>query len=142
MSRAFLSTVAAALLLSGCANQESAPYQELKALFQKADKSGDGRVSREEFADFLIAKSFSEYDRNGDGEVTLEEFLAGGGTTATFRKIARPGRNSFTLAEALANREVVNRMAKPFDEADVNGSGTVSWAEFVAWQERAQPYIR
>ena len=133
---------AVVLLGPGCANQEPAPSRDVQALFRQADRNGDGRVSREEFSDFLIAEAFANYDRNGDGMVTLEEFVAGGGTAATFRKIARPGSNSFTLADALASREVVNRMARPFDEADVNGSGSVSWQEYLAWRDRAQPYIR
>lgn len=140
--RKWAAVIASLVGLGGCASQQPSPPADVRALFRQADKNGDGRVTREEFADFLIAEAFASYDQNRDGKVTLEEFLAGGGTVATFRLLAPRGASSFTLADALASEEVQRRMAKPFDEADVNGSGNLSWQEFLAWRERASAYIR
>lgn len=59
----------------------------MKAMFSKADTSGDGTVDSTEFSDFLsqgpLANSvnaedaFKKYDTNGDGKLSSDEFKAG-----------------------------------------------------------------
>uniref|UniRef100_UPI00001109A4 CALBINDIN D9K n=1 Tax=Bos taurus TaxID=9913 RepID=UPI00001109A4 len=61
--------------------------EELKGIFEKYDKEGDGQLSKEElklllqteFPSLLKGMStldelFEELDKNGDGEVSFEEF--------------------------------------------------------------------
>lgn len=139
----FLPALVGAAIFTGCSNlTEQPPQRDLQALFAKADTDGDGRVSRDEFADFMVGEVFTNYDRNGDGTVTLEEFVAGGGTPENFRKINRSGTGRITLAEARASSLVRETMITPFDEADTDGSGYVTWEEFQQFRARAQPYIR
>lgn len=138
--------LAAALLITGCASpstsSDSGRPATLKELFDRADANGDGRVSRDEFIDYMVEDVFVRYDKNGNGYVTEEEYVAGGGTPEDFRKINRSGSGKITLQEAKTSKLVRDTMMPPFDEADVNQNGSVSWVEFQAFLERAAPYTR
>lgn len=136
--------VAGIFLIGGCATGPQAKKRPatIEELFRRADANGDGRVSRDEFINFLIEDAFQRYDRNGDGYVDLEGYIAGGGTESDFRKINRSGTGKVTLQEAQASPLIRNRMAKPFDEADKNGNGYITWDEFQEYMERARPYTR
>lgn len=140
----FLGSAAALLMLpGGCAQREAATGDAaLLQRFKQADVSGDGKVSRDEFTDFLITESFQSYDKNGNGYVTLEEFVAGGGTEETFRKIDRRGTGKVTLADAKASRVIRDRMVKPFDEADTTRSGYLTFEEFVAFRKAYRDAVR
>ncbi len=141
-SSVILLALSFAFLTSGCVNPSKKPQsRDLEALFKKADADGDGRVSREEFADFMIEQVFVNYDRNGNGFVTQAEYLDGGGTLEGFRKINRSGSGKITLPEAKASKLVRDRMTLPFDEADGNGNGYVTWDEFQKFRVRAAPYV-
>lgn len=129
--------------LGGCAHRDGAAGDEaLLKRFKQADVSGDGKVSRDEFTDFLITESFELYDKNGNGYVTLEEYVAGGGTEETFRKIDRSGHGKVTLADAKASPIVRNQMVKPFDEADTERTGYVTFGEFVAFRKNFRSAVR
>jgi Ca2+-binding EF-hand superfamily protein len=128
------------LALGGCATAPQRPSVE--ALFKKADASGDGRVSRAEYEDFMIEEMFAQYDKNGDGFVTEAEFLADGGTVKTFREINVSGTGKITLVEARASKVIRQRLAAPFIEADVNRNGFVTWEEFQAARARTKAYVR
>ena len=131
-----------AFLTSGCVTPSKQPQsRDLEALFKEADADGDGRVSREEFADFMIEQVFVNYDRNGNGFVTQAEYLDGGGTLEGFRKINRSGSGKITLSEAKASKLIRDRMTLPFDEADVNDNGYVTWDEFQKFRIRAAQYV-
>lgn len=132
----------AAALLSGCATQPQSGNAALMKRFKQADASGDGKVSRDEFVDFMITESFVNYDKGNKGYVTLGEFTAGGGTPATYRRIDRDGNGRVTLADAKASRIVRNQFVKPFDAADTSGTGYVTFDEFVAYRAAAAPYVR
>lgn len=114
----------------------------IEELFKKADQNGDGKVSRQEFSDLLITEAFGIYDPKGRGYVTLDEYVAGGGTAEDFRKIAKPGSDRFTLADAKSSKMVRDRMSTPFDGADVDGTGFLTWKEFEAYRKLAAPYTR
>lgn len=133
--------VSGLILLGGCVSTAKKPAT-VEELFKRADASGDGRVSRVEFEDFMIDDMFAQFDRNGDGFVTEAEFVADGGTVKTFRIINRSGTGKITLAEAKASPLVRSRLAAPFREADANGSGAVTWDEFQAARNRARAYVR
>ena len=138
----FLLALIVSVFIGGCATTSTPKPRNLEALFKKADTDGDGRVSRDEFADFMIEEVFANYDKNGNGYVVEAEFVAGGGTPETFKKINRSGTGKITLEEAKASKLIRDTMTVPFNEADVNGNGYVTWDEFQQFRARAQPYIR
>lgn len=129
--------------MTGCAARQSGDAALLKR-FRQVDKNNDGKVSRDEFTDFMIAEAFALYDKKGDGFVTLEEFTAGGGTPKTFRAIDRSGKGKVTLADAQASKIVRDQMSIPFDEADADlgSKGFISFKEFVAFRKKASDYVR
>lgn len=129
------------LSFGGCATTAKRPAT-VEELFKRADKSGDGRVSRAEFEDFMIESMFANYDKNGDGFVTETEFVADGGTVKTFREINVSGTGKITLEEAKASKLIRSRLALPFKEADVNGNGYVTWEEFKAARAKTRAYVR
>jgi Ca2+-binding EF-hand superfamily protein len=139
----------ALLTLNACSTTKKTPRGmyginplSIEELFKRADTNGDGKASRNEFTDLLITEAFGIYDPKGRGYVTLAEYEAGGGSAADFRKIAKPGADRFTLADAKASPLVRDRMAKPFDGADVDRSGFLTWQEFEAYRKLAAPYTR
>ena len=134
-----------ALLPVGCATAPS-PGSEaaLKKRFNQVDASGDGKISRDEFTDFMIEEAFAMYDKDGKGYVTLDEYVAGGGSERAFKQINKSGSGKVTLAEAEASDLVRRQMAQPFDEADADSGGTgyVSYDEFVAFRGKIRDAVR
>lgn len=143
MKNLILLLALSSLVLAGCAQRKAADGNAaLMKRFQQADVSGDGKVSRDEFVDLMITEAFANYDRTGKGYVTVEEYVAGGGTPAGYRKIDRRGLGKVTLADAKASKLVRDQMAIPFDQADANNSGYVTFEEFVAYRKQAAEFTR
>jgi Ca2+-binding EF-hand superfamily protein len=129
------------LSFGGCTSTPKRPAT-VEELFKRADRNGDGRVSRKEFEDFMIENMFATFDRNGDGFITEKEFVADGGTVETFRAINVSGTGKVTLEEAKASKLIRDRVDLPFREADVNGNGYITWEEFQAARAKARAYVR
>lgn len=110
--------------------------------FKTADANGDGLLAREEATNLLIADAFARYDANGDGTVDAEEYKAGGGDAEGFAKLNSSGSGALTLEEAQANPAAVERMALPFDEADVNGNGSITLDEFLTYRRELEAAVR
>ncbi len=128
-----------ALLLASCATT-STPTPEQK--FQRADKNGDGSVSRVEATNLMIADAFVMYDSNGDGFVSEAEFVASGGSSENFRKINKSRNGKISIAEAQANPAVFNTFAVSFDEADSNKNGQVTWVEYQSYLKSRDAAVR
>lgn len=127
------------LLLAACATPStSTPEQK----FNKADKDGNGTVSRIEATNLIIADAFAMYDANGDGFVTEGEFVASGGTPENFRKINKSGSGKISLAEAQSSPLVFNTFAVSFHEADTNKDGQVTFAEYQSYLVKRNAVVR
>jgi len=138
-----LLSLGVAVVFGACAHREPASGNAaLMRLFEQADRDGDGRVSRREFTDFMIAEAFTLYDKNGDGFITMEEWTAGGGTEATFRAMGGTPGGRLTLEQVKASKAAQNQMALPFDGADQSRTGFLTYEEFAAFRQAAAPYVR
>ncbi len=132
-------TLLPALLLAGCATT-STPSSEQK--FQRADKNGDGSVSRMETTNLIIADAFAMYDSNGDGFVTEAEFVASGGTPQNFRKVNKSRSGQIPLEEAQASPMIFDTFVVSFDEADANKDGQVTLAEYQSYLQLRDAAVR
>ncbi len=139
-SMKLIKTLLPAFLLASCATTSTPTTPEQK--FQRADKNGDGSVSRLEATNLIIADAFAMYDTNGDGFVSEAEFVASGGTPANFRKINKSGSGQISLAEAQASSGVFNTFVVSFDEADTNKDGKVTWVEYQSYLKRRDAAVR
>ena len=126
------------LFLVACASQTPS----LESRFNAADQDGDGLVSRSEATNLMIAEVFKLYDTNGDGFVDEAELVAGGGDVAKFRKATQATGGRMSVAGAQANPAIIETMAVPFDEADVDGNGAISLEELEAYQAKLRAAVR
>ena len=130
-----------AVLLASCATTATT-QQTPEQKFQRADKNGDGSVSRVEATNVMIADAFAMYDSNGDGFVSESEFVASGGTSENFRKINKSGSGTISLEEAKASPAVFNTFVVSFDEADANKDGQVTLAEYQGYLKMRDAAVR
>ena len=126
------------LLLVGCATQSPS----LESRFNAADKDGDGQVSRQEATNVMIGQVFELYDTSGDGLVDEAECVAGGADVTKFRAATKATGGKMSLADAQANPSIVEHMAVPFDEADVNGNGAITLEELQAYKVKLDAAVR
>ncbi|MEX1114956.1 MAG: hypothetical protein WEB53_06885 [Akkermansiaceae bacterium] len=135
-----IKTLLPACLLASCAATTPAVSPEQR--FQRADKDGDGSVSRVEATKQIISEAFAMYDSNGDGFVSETEFVASGGKLENFRKINQSGSGKISLQEAQANRQVFNVFVVAFDEADADKDGKVTLAEYQSYLKLRDAAVR
>jgi len=133
--------LAAALSFSSCASKSSST-PSVESSFKSADLDGNGKVSRSEYDSHLIGEMFARFDTNKDSVITEKEFLANGGTKEGFHKINASGSGKITLQEARSSAGVKKTLDAPFKEADANGDGQVTLAEFTAARAKALDYVR
>ena len=126
--------------------------ERLAEQFRRADKDGNGVLSRDEAADYapLRANRFDAVDINGDGRISPEEIRAfrkteriarrarrnlrgGRGRSKFDRYFARAdtdGDGALTRAEAAIG---LPRVGRKFSRIDRDGDGRVTWEETQAW---------
>lgn len=132
--------LAAALFITGCATTPPAPTPEQR--FKSADTNGDGVVTRAEYDSHQITEMFVRFSGSEDSVITEKQFIDNGGTAEGFRKINTSGSGKITLEEAKASPVVRKSLDAPFKEADANGDGKVSLAEFLIARKNALEYVR
>jgi Ca2+-binding EF-hand superfamily protein len=107
-------------------------------LFKDADLNHDGKVTAQEFADFVLTLVFNTYDANNTGKLSRTEYVAlvKGPETATTDAewiIMDPkGLGYITLADYLKDSIAVNQMKKDFKKLDKSGKGYVTMADLPA----------
>ena len=95
-------------------------------LFERADKNGDGFVTRVEF-NASRAVMFAHLDSNGDGAITQAEVEA---ARKAFReRMGKPPVGTHEHAQHKKHRSFLERI-------DANGDGRVGGAEFAAAGDR------
>ena len=141
-SKLLLYAITLGILTSGCATQSKRDSKPptLEAQFRKADRNGDGKVSREEYGKLMIDEMAEYFDANGDGVVSKSEFVALGGSAESFDRLDSRGDGLLTAEEAKSSKEVVELLTVAFVGADINGDGYVTLEEAKAYREKARPY--
>jgi Ca2+-binding EF-hand superfamily protein len=142
----FLAPALAAVLfaLTSCAHvaKRPTPPPTLDELFDKADRDGDGRVSRDEFSGVMIEQAFYWMDGDHKGTISEAEFIAAGGTKAVFLQIDTERKGYFTVEDAKASEVARKAMSLPFDGADKNKNGSITRAEFLDYKKQAAAVTR
>ncbi len=100
----------------------------MRAAFEAADTTGDGRIDEAELAADTIA-AFVTVDRNGDGRLSAEELRDAG--------VVNIGTLDVDKNDSLTIVEVMNAKIVEFQNADTNGDGDL-WIEEFATFERAR----
>jgi Ca2+-binding EF-hand superfamily protein len=129
-----------AVLVSGCVSQSENPSENLAA---RVDQSKDGRISKEEFVDWNIARIFKLYDAGGKGYVTLEDWqrLQGTSKDAQYKRLDANHDGKVTLAEARANPRVRAALGGTFADADTNHDGWIDRKEAAAYLVKRQTFV-
>jgi Ca2+-binding EF-hand superfamily protein len=129
-----------AVLATGCVTRSASPSDNLAA---RVDQSKDGRISKEEFVDWNIARIFKLYDAGGKGYVTLADWqrLQGTSKDAQYKRLDAKHDGKVTLAEARANPRVRALLGGTFTDADTNHDGWIDHKEASAYLEKRQSFV-
>lgn len=119
-------------------------------MISRADKDGDGRVSRKEFIETRTAEMESMFDRiDGNGDGFLDEREVGEMAErmrAGAESMQRPGGERFRRPDGPrpegGRPEGAPRAGEAFDRMDGNGDGSLSREEFTAGMERLREVMQ
>ncbi len=123
----FLIVVAGLLAGAGPAWAQLPSPQELRQQFQETDRSGDGKIDREEFHRRSV-DLFYFLDRDRKGYLVLVDVK--GLTPEDFKAANRKADGKLTLEEFL------NARFRHFDLADTNGDGVLTLQEVEIYVNR------
>jgi Ca2+-binding EF-hand superfamily protein len=129
-----------AILAAGCATQSADPSENLSA---RVNQSKDGRISKDEYVDWNIARIFKLYDAGNKGYVTLADWqrLQGTSKDAQFKRLDANHDGKVTLAEARANPVVRGMLGSTFADADTNHDGFIDSKEAAAYLVKRQTFV-
>jgi Ca2+-binding EF-hand superfamily protein len=129
-----------AVLAAGCATQSADPSENLSA---RVNQSTDGRISKEEYVDWNIARIFKLYDAGNKGYVTLADWqrLQGTSKDAQYKRLDANHDGKVTLAEARANKVVRGMLGSTFADADTNHDGWIDRKEAAAYLVKRQTFV-
>jgi len=91
-----------------------------EAEFKRMDRSGQGKITKEDFLWYVSSDDFGSADRNGDGFLTLDEYIK---APFHFHDYEEP---------------TVKIVTKEFHEADTNKDGKLSVPEFNEQMKQAR----
>jgi Ca2+-binding EF-hand superfamily protein len=128
------------VLAAGCATQSANPSDNLSA---RVNQSRDGRISKEEFVDWNIARIFKLYDAGNKGYVSLADWqrLQGTSKDAQYKRLDANHDGKVTLAEARANQKVRAALGGTFADADTNHDGWIDRKEAAAYLVKRQTFV-
>ncbi|KAL6225891.1 PREDICTED: probable calcium-binding protein CML23-like isoform 2 [Fragaria vesca subsp. vesca] len=127
--------------------------EELKKIFNKFDKNGDGKICRDELREIFrelgsettpeeVKTIMAEFDKDGDGRIDLDEFaeILNGGSTKDLRDafdlydLDKNGRISASelheVLKRLGQKCSLKDCAKMIGSVDADGDGHVNFEEF------------
>jgi EF hand len=136
----FVAVFIFAVLAAGCATQSADPSDHLVA---RVNQSKDGRISKEEYVDWNIARIFKLYDAGGKGYITLADWqrLQGTSKDAQYKRLDANHDGKVTLAEARANPRVRAVLGGTFADADTNHDGYIDRKEAAAYLVKRQTFV-
>ena len=105
--------------------------------FALADANHDGKLSREEAAEYLVFVVFTASDADADGRITEQEWIhSDQAKGVTFRRCDTNGDGVVTLSEAIAFTQRDRAALAFMRQADRNRDGKLNRAEIDAYFTR------
>ena len=120
-------TAVALVSVSADAQNVEMDLDLLRAAFEAADTTGDGRIDEAELAADTVA-AFVAVDSNGDDRLSAEELREAG--------VASIGTLDADKNESLTIVEVMNAKIVEFQNADANGDGELTIKEISQFERR------
>ncbi len=120
-------TAVAFVSVSADAQNAELDLELLRAAFEAADTSGDGRIDEAELAADTVA-AFVAVDSNGDDRLSAEELREAG--------VASIGTLDVDKSESLTIVEVMNAKIVELQNADANGDGELTIEEISKFERR------
>ena len=124
---------------AGCAGDSGAlggarPVAITHDDFALADANHDGKLSRQEAAQYLVFVVFTASDANADGRITEQEWIRNEQTqNVTFQGCDTDGDGVVTLSEAIAFTQHDRAALALMRQADRNRDGKLNRAEIDAY---------
>ena len=135
-----IAAIVIAVLTLGCVSQSAGPKSDL---VKRVEQSKDGKISKEEFVNWNVARMFRLYDSGGKGYVTIQDWrrLEGPSRDAQYKRLDVNHSGKITLEEAEANPKVRALLGGTFADIDRNHDGWIDRKEAAAYLERRQSFV-
>ncbi len=136
----FIASILFAVLAIGCATQSANPDNNLVA---RVKQSKDGRISKEEYTTWNVARMFRLYDSGAKGYVSIEDWrrLEGPGRDGLFKNLDHNHNGKVTVEEAEASPKVRALLGGNFADIDTNHDGWIDQQEAAAYLAKRLKYV-